>query len=438
MQATGKLTETISRQHFARVETVFREHFDLGLETLDAGGRPVANMCSDDCNPTFCSVVRASRAAAKRCLLDRMRSLSMAFETGQPYASLCHAGIVLVCIPAMQRNIPLGGLFFGKCLWESLKPDIEADIIRRLRGLRIPAEELTRTAAMLPVVAPRKIHEASEFLFILLYQAAGLDPRTINWRRQKTRQQSEIAHAIQQIKKSESNIRYPYDAERMLIEKVKLGDITGSNAILNSLLGNIILRNPGDINVLKARLIELLSVLSRAAAEAGLDIDLLLKKNLEYLNKVLNLDTQEDICAWVSNALRNFTRDVQSLKNSRTSTLIKPAIDYIEANYTQPVTVADVAKAVHLSPSRLAHVFKECLDTTVINYLTNVRISRAKELLLNTDESCTSITFKVGYGSQSYFTRTFKDLVGLTPRQFRARNRSEPGLRTTSSTPREC
>ena len=48
---------------------------------------------------------------------------------------------------------------------------------------------------------------------------------------------------------------------------------------------------------------------------------------------------------------------------------------------------------------------------------------RAKELLLTTDQACTEICFAVGYNNQSYFTRTFKNLVGVTPSQFRMRNR---------------
>ena len=62
------------------------------------------------------------------------------------------------------------------------------------------------------------------------------------------------------------------------------------------------------------------------------------------------------------------------------------------------------------------------MDVTLIDYVTAVRIERAKELLLGTSRSCTEICFDVGYNSQSYFTRTFKSLVAVTPRQFRMQN----------------
>lgn len=72
------------------------------------------------------------------------------------------------------------------------------------------------------------------------------------------------------------------------------------------------LLNPGNLNLLKARLVELLSVLSRAAAMGGVDINTLLTKNLEYINNVITIDTQEDMCVWINHALDNFIENVYS------------------------------------------------------------------------------------------------------------------------------
>jgi two-component system response regulator YesN len=63
------------------------------------------------------------------------------------------------------------------------------------------------------------------------------------------------------------------------------------------------------------------------------------------------------------------------------------------------------------------------MGITLIDYVTSVRIERAKELLLSTDQNCTEVCFQVGYNNQSYFTRTFKDLVGMTPREFKKMNK---------------
>jgi two-component system response regulator YesN len=140
------------------------------------------------------------------------------------------------------------------------------------------------------------------------------------------------------------------------------------------------------------------------------------------VNKVMQIGNQEDLCAWISTALNEFIELVYSAQDGRKVTQIRPAINYIDANYDKPIALAEIARASHLSVSRLAHVFKEQMGVTLIDYVTGVRIERAKELLLGTDQSCTEICFEVGYSNQSYFTRTFKTCVGMTPRQFRVQN----------------
>jgi two-component system response regulator YesN len=108
-------------------------------------------------------------------------------------------------------------------------------------------------------------------------------------------------------------------------------------------------------------------------------------------------------------------------------TAVRRAKNYIEANFHKPVTVRRIARACGLSTSRLSHVFREKTGLTVIEYVTMVRIGKAKDLLLGTDTSCTEICFQVGYGNQSYFIRTFKRIVGTTPGRFRLERHAPEG-----------
>lgn len=428
------LTDLVTKDHFKRIQSVFSKNYNFPIETTGINGAEIRQMCSATCHPQFCKLVRGSKTGAKRCHQDRLRGLNISIETGQPYISLCHAGIALVCVPIMEKDTPLGGMFFGKCLWQPLNDTIEQDILKRLQGLKLQTNRLIASVDKLPIIANRKIYEAAEFLFILLYEVTELDPRIIKWRRLKTQQQTEIEEFIRENKESGLDKHYPYQSERELIGKVKIGDRTGAREILNSILGTILFQNPGDINVLKARLVELLTVLSRSAAEGGVDINLLLEKNLKYLNKVINIDSQEDLCVWISLALNDFIESVYTSQDARKITQVKPALEYMEACYDQPITLADIAKAAHLSISRLAHLFKEQMGITTIDYLTGVRIGHAKRLLLATDKTCTKICFDVGYNNQSYFTRIFKDAVGMTPRKFRESNHRKNNKPTPAQT----
>jgi two-component system response regulator YesN len=330
----------------------------------------------------------------------------------------------------MDKDRALGGMFFGKCLWEPATEMLVEDIEKRLRGIRIEKKKLTASVGKLAVIPGRRIHRAAEFLFDLLYEVGGFDPRVIRWRRQRAEQQSQIGEFIQESKKLGADWRYPLESERELLGKVKIGDRTGAKEILNSILGTILFHNPGELGLLKARLLELLSILSRSAVEGGVDIDVILEKNLTYVNKVMGINNQEDLCAWISTALDEFIEMVYSHQDAKKVTQIRPAINYVDANYDKPITLADIAKASYLSASRLAHIFKEQMGITLIDYLTSVRIERAKQLLLGTEQNCTEICFQVGYNNQSYFTRTFKELVGMTPRKFRVMNKRREKIST--------
>jgi two-component system response regulator YesN len=424
------LVKLLGKEKYERIEGVFRKHFQLGLETRNIQGREIKQMCSVDCQPKFCRIVRGSMTGRGRCNKERRRSLKIAIETGQSYISLCHAGVVLVCVPIMDKDKALGGIFFGKCLWEPVTQILVKDVEKRLKGIRINRKKLTSAMRELPFIQGRKINKAAQFLFDLLYEVASFDPRVIRWRRERSEQQSQIGEFIQERKKLGTEWHYPLESERELMGKVKIGDRTGAKEILNSILGTILFKTIGELGILKARLLELLSILSRSAVEGGVNIDVMLEKNLTYVNKVMRINNQEDLCAWISTALNEFIELVYSSQDARKVSQIRPAINYIDANYNKPITLADVAKASHLSISRLAHIFKEQMGITIIDYLTSVRIERAKQLLLATDQNCTEICFEVGYNDQSYFTRTFKGLVGMAPRQFKARNQRKEKIST--------
>jgi two-component system response regulator YesN len=240
MPTRAQLGKFLTREKFEKIERIFRHHFQLGLETTSISGREIEQMCSKDCQPTFCKAVKSSAAGIRRCNKECRQSLKIAIETGQSYISICHAGIVLVCVPVMDRDKALGGMFFGKCLWEPVTQVLVGDVERRLKGLGIERKKLTASLRKLPVIQGRTINKAAEFLFDLLYEVGGFDSRVIRWRRQRSEQQSQIGEFIRERKKLGTNWHYPLESERELMGKVKIGDRTGAKEILNSILGTIL------------------------------------------------------------------------------------------------------------------------------------------------------------------------------------------------------
>ena len=101
-------------------------------------------------------------------------------------------------------------------------------------------------------------------------------------------------------------------------------------------------------------------------------------------------------------------------------THIAHAMDFISEHLAAPLTLDEVAKSVHLSPSYFSKLFTEITGDSFVRYLAMQRVEYAKKLLASTDKSVTDIAFDSGFGSFSSFSRAFRAFCGTTPGEFRA------------------
>jgi two-component system response regulator YesN len=102
------------------------------------------------------------------------------------------------------------------------------------------------------------------------------------------------------------------------------------------------------------------------------------------------------------------------------SPVIRIAADYIAQNYNKNITLEDAAGAVNVSPTYFSKVFKDEVGSTFIDYLTMLRIRKAKQLIGEGRLSNKEICDVIGYSDPNYFSRVFKKTVGATPTEYRA------------------
>ncbi len=99
--------------------------------------------------------------------------------------------------------------------------------------------------------------------------------------------------------------------------------------------------------------------------------------------------------------------------------VINEAIDFIHANYARNFSLAELAEAVHLSPFHLSRLFKAETGLPPFEYLTGVKIERAKHLLLAGGRTVTQVCYESGFNNLSHFSRVFSARVGASPSAFR-------------------
>lgn len=110
------------------------------------------------------------------------------------------------------------------------------------------------------------------------------------------------------------------------------------------------------------------------------------------------------------------TKDTVRTSKSRR---IAKVCEYIEENIEEPIRLGDVAQLVSMSESAFSHFFKKKTNCTFIDYVTNLRIARACQLLSETTHTVAEICYTCGFNNLSNFIRIFKKKKGSTPQEYR-------------------
>jgi two-component system response regulator YesN len=105
--------------------------------------------------------------------------------------------------------------------------------------------------------------------------------------------------------------------------------------------------------------------------------------------------------------------------------IVHQAKAYIDTHFINPdLSLSKVAAHVNLSPSHLSAVFSHETGETFKEYLTRIRIERAKELLRTTNLKSFEVAYQCGYNGPHYFSYIFRKNTGLSPQQFRSQPQS--------------
>ncbi len=108
----------------------------------------------------------------------------------------------------------------------------------------------------------------------------------------------------------------------------------------------------------------------------------------------------------------------------RYSQVLEEACSFIRDNYAkEEISLNTVASNVNISPSYFSSIFRQEMGVTFVEYLTGVRMERAKELLMCSNMKTSEVGYEVGYKDSHYFGYLFKKTVGCTPKEFRMGSR---------------
>jgi two-component system response regulator YesN len=185
-------------------------------------------------------------------------------------------------------------------------------------------------------------------------------------------------------------------------------DILGETGGENQMLEYYIL---GDIIVAASKII----------GELGGDVKQIIPFNLSRYEIKGIINSREIFYEKIRTLLYAVIEFRESRTEGRYQSVILKAKDYIERNYgDQDISLHTVASHVGISPNHLSTVFSQETGENFIEYLTRVRIERAKNLLSATSMKSADIAFETGFSDPHYFSFIFKKNTGLSPREYRS------------------
>ncbi|KAA8747601.1 response regulator [Paenibacillus sp. UASWS1643] len=230
------------------------------------------------------------------------------------------------------------------------------------------------------------------------------------------------AHERYRRKQSDIRIREQYSqvdrTERLREELTSLllhhqfGSIMNRiEMLLEEASGMSLSQGKAEIHMLMKVMTDLLVQQLQPQESAGMD--------LTAPDPLLWIHTIPEVIAWARCKSEEWVDMLMRLTQEQQDHVVTRVIQYIEMNYSSTCTLQAVAAHVHVTPNYLSHLFKKETGQGFSQYVSKRRIDKAKLLLHSTRQSMADIAELTGFDNSSYFTTVFKQMTGVSPREYR-------------------
>ncbi|SDT43358.1 two-component system, response regulator YesN [Paenibacillaceae bacterium GAS479] len=141
-----------------------------------------------------------------------------------------------------------------------------------------------------------------------------------------------------------------------------------------------------------------------------------LENRIQTIKRAINLN---ELRSELDKGIAQLIHQIKEIRQSGSMKPIEQAKTWIIANFQHDLTIKRIAEQVHMNPSYFCRHFKTQTGETILDYITGLRMAKAKELLMNPQLKLYDISAQVGYQDVKYFSKLFKQWVGETPSKYR-------------------
>ncbi|MEH7107424.1 response regulator [Bacillus sp. JJ1764] len=201
------------------------------------------------------------------------------------------------------------------------------------------------------------------------------------------------------------------EIEKKLLDSLRQGDVNQVLRLFDTLVTKQAEKEKWKTPVFIKAFDELFILISRMLHDLGI--------NYQQSPTFDATENQKKTVEKAKSHLLAVVNHVQAWRNNHAKGMLQKAKEFIESHYSDSITLEQVAEYVELSPFYFSKLFKDRFGMTFIDYLTEIRINRAKTEMENPGKSLKEICYSVGYRDPNYFSRVFKKQTGLSPSEYR-------------------
>ena len=200
--------------------------------------------------------------------------------------------------------------------------------------------------------------------------------------------------------------------------KLRNNSFEECEAVLEAIFGEIqqLMISPEDLELV---FIELLNSLSSYLDNLGLEKSSILGLEIMPYNSIRKFDNIKDLFGWYTDVYERVKKSVSNHLSRGYRKEIRNAMDYMEKNLSREITLNEVAEYAGISPVYFSQLFKQQTGENFSEYLNKIRINKAKRLLEETNLKIYEVAYSSGFNQPQYFIKIFKEMVGMTPLDYR-------------------
>ncbi|MCC5911396.1 MAG: response regulator [Clostridiaceae bacterium] len=219
------------------------------------------------------------------------------------------------------------------------------------------------------------------------------------------------------ISAAEVDTPYPFHKEKLLIHKILIGDTKEAVEVAEEIFSWLTITYSEDINQIKLNLIQLFISIQKSIVYDMKEKDVSKK---EYLIQLFKITDMKELKNSYFNYIKSIVINLETFKQKDINDLITKSLRYLEKNYNKHISLNDVAKEINMSYHYFSKFFKESTGKNFVDYLTELRVEKSKEMLKDNTINIKEVCYKIGYTDPNYFSKIFKKSTNMTPTEYRA------------------